>query len=437
MSFLFADDAELFGSEPELSTVPELSPWKILLVDDEPDIHGVTKMALSGFQMDGRKLIFFHAYSGQQAKQILESEADIALVFLDVVMECDDSGLEVARWIRQDLENKFIRIILRTGQAGQAPEERVIVDYDINDYKEKTELTYKKLFTTTLTGLRAYRDIMQLEAARLWQLNHSNTLDAEVKLRTADLNAAVSRLKQLDKEKNDFLGIAAHDLKNPLTGIIGMSELMQKHSDVISADQNKQYLACINKSGQHMMHIITNLLNVNAFETGHLNVKLQALDLQKIVQDVTDQYENTFKAKNLELVWELEETVVVNADYDALVQIIDNLVSNAIKYSPLGKHIWLSISADEKVGRFQVRDEGSGLSEQDQLHLFEQFTRLSTLPTAGEHSSGLGLSIVKKLCLAMSGNVYCKSIFGQGCSFVIELPLAGVASAASAPSHVA
>ena len=110
------------------SASPKLAPWKVLLVDDEPDIHDITKLTLSRFRLDGRALSFVHAYSGAEAKEVLARETDIALVFLDVVMEREDSGLEVARWMREDLNNQFTRIVLRTGQPGQAPEERVIVE---------------------------------------------------------------------------------------------------------------------------------------------------------------------------------------------------------------------------------------------------------------------------------------------------------------------
>jgi response regulator RpfG family c-di-GMP phosphodiesterase len=159
------------------SAAPKLAPWKVLLVDDEPDIHDVTKLTLTRFRLDERALTFLHAYSGAEAKEILARETDIALVFLDVVMEKEDSGLEVARWMRKDLDNQFTRIVLRTGQPGQAPEERVIVDYDINDYKEKTELDRTKLFTTTFAALRAYRDIMKVEDARRAQLNYREGLE--------------------------------------------------------------------------------------------------------------------------------------------------------------------------------------------------------------------------------------------------------------------
>ena len=159
------------------SASPKLPPWKVLLVDDEPDIHDITKLTLSRFRLEGRALSFVHAYSGAEAKQVLAREEGIALVFLDVVMEREDSGLEVARWMREDLGNQFTRIVLRTGQPGQAPEERVIVNYDINDYKEKTELDRTKLFTTTFAALRAYRDIMKVEDARRAQMNYREGLE--------------------------------------------------------------------------------------------------------------------------------------------------------------------------------------------------------------------------------------------------------------------
>ena len=159
------------------SGAPKLAPWKVLLVDDEPDIHDITKLTLSRFRLDGRSLGFVHAYSGAEAKEVLAREKDIALVFLDVVMEKEDSGLEVARWMRHELDNQFTRIVLRTGQPGQAPEERVIVDYDINDYKEKTELDRTKLFTTTFAALRAYRDIMKVEEARRLQTTYREGLE--------------------------------------------------------------------------------------------------------------------------------------------------------------------------------------------------------------------------------------------------------------------
>lgn len=157
---LFADEPE---AEPE---PPRLLPWEVLIVDDEPAVHKVTQLVMNGFEFDGRKLAFLNAYSAIEARELLSSRNDIALVLLDVVMETEHAGLELARWIREELGNPNVRIVLRTGQPGQAPEELVIKAYDINDYKEKTELTRSKLISVFYSGLRAYRDLMRLELAR-------------------------------------------------------------------------------------------------------------------------------------------------------------------------------------------------------------------------------------------------------------------------------
>jgi len=142
------------------------TPWKILIVDDEPDIHAVTQMSLKNFEFGGRGLEFLNAYSAQQAKEILLEEDDIAVALVDVVMETEHAGLDLIRYIREELGDEFIRLILRTGQPGQAPERKVIREYDINDYKEKTELTSQKLYSTIFTSLRSYRDLIALNNNR-------------------------------------------------------------------------------------------------------------------------------------------------------------------------------------------------------------------------------------------------------------------------------
>jgi response regulator RpfG family c-di-GMP phosphodiesterase len=140
--------------------------WKVLIVDDEPEVHTITKVALSEFEFDNKGLTLLSAYSGNEARSMMQEHPDIALIYLDVVMESDDAGLLFVKYLREELKNKFVRVVLRTGQPGQAPERKVIVNYDINDYKEKTDFDSTKLFTTTLSGLRAFRDIMEVEAAR-------------------------------------------------------------------------------------------------------------------------------------------------------------------------------------------------------------------------------------------------------------------------------
>ena len=160
------DDRILFAAEENASVTDDKSfvgearpPWKLMIVDDEPEVHTITRLALSGFKYDERGLEFVSAFSGAEAKELLTRYPDIAMVFLDVVMETENSGLDVVRFIRNELNNHMTRIILRTGQPGQAPERRVVLEYDINDYKTKTELTAQKLFTSIVAGLRSYADL--------------------------------------------------------------------------------------------------------------------------------------------------------------------------------------------------------------------------------------------------------------------------------------
>ncbi|MDA7817078.1 DUF3369 domain-containing protein [Sulfurimonas sp.] len=164
---MFKDGKLSFNSEDEsLNNQKIMRLWNVLIIDDEPAVHDVTKLALRDFEFEGRKCNFLHAYSAEEAKGILETTPNIALAFVDVVMETDDAGLKLVDYIRKEIKNNLIRLVLRTGQPGQAPEERVISEYDINDYKSKNELTTQKLYTTVYTGLRAYRDIIALEKNR-------------------------------------------------------------------------------------------------------------------------------------------------------------------------------------------------------------------------------------------------------------------------------
>jgi diguanylate cyclase (GGDEF)-like protein len=174
------DDLLVFAAEPDPAvTTLAPAPWLVLVVDDDPSVHSVTKLALRDLTHAGRKLLFLSAYSAAEARQILASYRDIALVLLDVVMESEDAGLNLARAIREELCNQYVRIILRTGQPGQAPEREVVVRYDINDYRAKDELTAARLWTSVLTALRAYEQIKALEANRA---GLAHILDATARL---------------------------------------------------------------------------------------------------------------------------------------------------------------------------------------------------------------------------------------------------------------
>ena len=181
------DDLALFAVEDERP--PAGPPWKVLIVDDEPQVHMVTRLALHGLRFQERELQFIDAHSGAEARDLLPQHPDIALLLLDVVMETDDAGLQLVRHIRDERGYRALRIVLRTGQAGQAPERQVVLDYDIDDYKEKTELTAAKLTTCVVAALRAYQAIDTV--------SRMNTeLERLVAERTAALQESLASLQQ-------------------------------------------------------------------------------------------------------------------------------------------------------------------------------------------------------------------------------------------------
>lgn len=218
--FLFAGD----GSQQETASVLAESGqaghrWKILVADDEPEVHQVTQMVLRDFRFDGQALQIFSAYSGAEAREILRAHPDIALALLDVVMEEDHAGLNLVRFIREELQNFSVRIVLRTGQPGQAPEESVIRDYDINDYKNKTELTSIKLKTLLYAALRAYRDIIAIERNR------------------AGLERAIEAIGHVF-ESNNLVELASAVLTQ-ITGLLGL-EGDAVYCNVLSAVASKE-----------------------------------------------------------------------------------------------------------------------------------------------------------------------------------------------------
>jgi len=165
--FLFADEDPAVEAALAVLEPPEpVEPWLILIVDDDPAIHATTKMVLRGFAFEGRPAQFLSAGTAAEARMVLRDNPAIAVILLDVVMESDDAGLRLVRHIRSEMQNRRVRIILRTGQPGQAPERDVILSYDINDYKSKTELTAQKLFTSVVAALRGYQDITAIEDHR-------------------------------------------------------------------------------------------------------------------------------------------------------------------------------------------------------------------------------------------------------------------------------
>jgi signal transduction histidine kinase len=252
-----------------------------------------------------------------------------------------------------------------------------------------------------------------------------------------ELDARNETLNELNREKNEFLGIVAHDLKNPLVAIRLTAEMLQRFSDKMTDSEKDHRLSHIASITQRIMAIIDNLLNVNALETGVLAVSLARVNISEIIESLEREYKDRAALKSITIRSHLPAAAIfAQADQAMLFTVLENLLSNALKFSPSHTTITLGIQAggdsdnDNADGaknevrgcRIVVRDEGPGLSDNDKIKLFGKFARLSARPTNGEHSTGLGLSIVKKMVEAMQGRVWCESELGKGATFIVELP---------------
>ncbi|MCB9755709.1 MAG: protein kinase [Myxococcales bacterium] len=166
LQFAPEGESDIFGGPTLLASGSGKGSWKVLVVDDEPEIHKVTEMTLRDERIDDWPIELLSAHTAEQARHVLTDTPDIALILLDVVMESEHAGLDLVHWIRKELRNRLVRIVLRTGQQGVAPEDRIMADYEINDYWAKTELTAHRLVKVVLGGVRAYRDLCTIGHAR-------------------------------------------------------------------------------------------------------------------------------------------------------------------------------------------------------------------------------------------------------------------------------
>jgi ligand-binding sensor domain-containing protein/signal transduction histidine kinase len=281
----------------------------------------------------------------------------------------------------------------------------------------------------------------------------SHVLEQTVNERTAALsmsNREITRqndsLMQLNQEKNEFLGIAAHDLKNPLTAIMMSSSIVKQYHNKMTADEVIEQMEHILITAKRMKETILNLLDINSIESGKFKFSNIPMNVVEVVNDVVEGYYLRAKDKEISLHLNTEtDEVMTFTDRNAFMQIMENLISNSIKYSPLGKNVYVNIitsQTDQMQAlftreeealehtplqqahvRIEIQDEGPGLTPEDKQKLFGKFAKLSAKPTGGEHSTGLGLSIVKKIVEAMHGQVWCESELGAGATFIVELPL--------------
>ena len=232
-------------------------------------------------------------------------------------------------------------------------------------------------------------------------------------------------LAQLNNEKNEFLGIAAHDLKNPLTGIILNTSTIRRNIQSMSKDDLLKRISKMELTAERMQMIIKNMLDINAIEEGRLNLVYEQFDVRILLAKIIEEYKPSAALKEISIeVEEPAEKIILNTDGNSFTEIIENLLSNAIKYSMHGKTVRVKSLVKNNIVTIEITDEGLGFTDEDKKSVFKKFARLSAKPTGGEHSTGLGLSIVKKLTDILGGEISFESEPGKGSTFSLKFPAA-------------
>ncbi len=359
----------------------------VLIVDDNPLNIQVLAEHIKSPDVD-----IAIAINGKKAVSIATGKIP-DLILLDVMMP-DMDGFEVCNILKSNESTKDIPIVFLTAKVST---EDIVHGFELGavDYVTKP-FNPSELKSRVNTQLQIQKFKKQV---------------------ISDKKA----LEKLNKEKNEFLGIAAHDLKNPIYSIQLLSKVIRDQE--LDKSEMNEFINDIITSTDRMLEIITNLLDINAIESGNVNMRIEQLDVFEHLNYIVESYIGRAKNKNIELIFNYSSKPKIDCDLNSLKQILDNLISNAIKYSPSDKHVFVNLFEKDNKCRFEVVDQGPGINEDDMKKLFGKFTKLSARPTGNENSTGLGLSIVKTYTEANGGKVWCESEFGNGSKFIVEFPL--------------
>ncbi|HEY1717876.1 MAG TPA: hybrid sensor histidine kinase/response regulator [Verrucomicrobiae bacterium] len=358
----------------------ELEPARILVVDDQPANIQIVGAVLGNL---GHEIV--PAPDGMTAlKRIALRMPD--LILLDLLMPGMD-GCEVCRRLKKNPDWKDIPVIFLSASDDKDLIVRALDSGGV-DYITKP-------------------------------FNHAELI-SRVRTQLA-LKSARDQLKQLAEDKDELLGILAHDLKNYLGGINMSAELMSGQIKRFNDERLTQLSENMLRSSALAMAFVKEFLANSATDHG-FTLKPSAVNLADAAASTVRQHQEAARRKKIKIESGFpDEPAIVFADASALDQILDNLISNALKFSPPDKNIFVSVHRNGSRAECAVRDEGPGFTAEDKARMFRRYARLSARPTGGEPSTGLGLSIVRKLVQAMGGELACESNPGQGATFTIRL----------------
>ncbi len=366
---------------------------KILIIDNNIDDVKNLSVILqqSGFLID------IADSSNKIIEKISSFEPD--LILLDALMPQED-GLELCKLIKDDIFSKEIPIIFITEFIKPENLEKAY-DYGAIDYIKKPFLK---------------EELIARVKNQFQSINQNKIIKKQLK-----------ELTELNNEKNGIIELTVHDLKNPLQAIIGYSDvLINKLTEKEQLLLN--YLHSIKSSAQKAVSIIKDLNEVNTIESGNLTLYYEKFDVREVLLKNVEDYLFSAESKKQIIIYEeYEDELFVNSDKIKMARIFDNLISNAVKYSESNKKIYVKCDLitehNAKLVKIIIKDEGPGFTKEDLKKIYGKFAKLSARPTSDECSTGLGLSIVKKLTELLEGSLELKSSVGKGAEFILKFKL--------------
>jgi signal transduction histidine kinase len=382
--------------------------YKILYVDDEPT-------NLLTFRETFRKdYQVFTALSGDEGLNLLRREKEIPLIITDQRMP-NMTGVQFLEKIIPEFPDT-IRMILTGFTDIEALIEAIntgqVYRYITKPWEEnELRVTIKRALETYELNQQNKRLVEDL-------IRINKELDQKVEERTHELRLA-------NEQKDELLGMVAHDLRNPLTVVMNFAEILQKSLTERVNERETKYLQLMYTSCNHSLELIGDLLDINAIESGRVKLILVKISLGSIIKENCTKNEYLAVNKGIKLVSEIPgDLPQVSVDTNRIHEILDNLISNAIKFSHPGTTIRVIASKNDGQIKVSIQDQGLGIRSEELDTLFKKFGKTTTKPTRGEASTGLGLAIVKKLVELHGGRIWAESVHGQGSTFTFSLPLA-------------
>ena len=366
----------------------DISNKVILVIDDSPlDRKLISKV------LERQSFQVHTAASGEEGISLIKSVKP-DLILLDIMMEGMD-GLETCKILKEMPECQNVAIIFMTGKTDS---DTILQAFSqgASDYITKP-YRIKEAMARIDTHLKV-RSLLQ---------QHTNFIQA---------------LTQANTEKSKFLGIASHDLKNPLISINGLSSFLASGKFGSLSATQAEMVSSIFEASEAMLALVNDLFDVALIETGHLNVEIDDVDLHNVVKTSVNLYRVTAESKNITIEFvEKDVPDLVRCDKRQVRRVMDNLLSNAIKFSEPGTNITVILESDHDFVFFRVADEGPGIPEGEFDKLFESFSKTSVKPTGGETSTGLGLNICKKVMQAHGGSIFAENLPEHGAQFSVQL----------------